>query len=77
MQVYGSKTPPSIDLTSIDDQVKIALFVGKQDELGTPAVGAWTREKVASNLVYYKDLDDWDHYTYSVGKDMSYFEDVL
>jgi hypothetical protein len=53
------------------------MFVGKQDPLSTPAVGAWTKERVASNLVYYKDLNNWDHGTFSVGKDMSYLEDVL
>jgi hypothetical protein len=52
------------------------MFVGKQDELSTPEVGKWTNSQV-KNSVYYKDLDNWDHATYSVGNDMSYFEDVL
>ena len=52
------------------------MFVGKQDELSTPEVGAWTKDQV-KNTVYYKDLDNWDHSSFGVGTDMSYFEDVL
>lgn len=76
MKRYGQKNPPSIDLTNIED-VPIAMFVGNQDELSTPAVGQWTKEKVNSTLVYYEELENWDHYTYAVGKDMSYMENVL
>jgi len=49
------------------------MFVGKQDDLATPEVGQWTKSKL-KNTVYYKELDNWDHASFSIGKDMSYFD---
>jgi hypothetical protein len=71
---YGQNSPPEINISTFDTPV--AMFVGKQDPLSSPAVGQWTNSQV-KNTVYYKDLDNWDHSSFSVGKDMSYFEDVL
>ena len=53
------------------------MFVGKQDNLGTPELGQWTRDKVNSTVVYYEELEDHDHYTSSVGKDMTFMTDVI
>ena len=74
MKKYGQASPPEINIGTFDTPV--ALFVGKQDELGTPKVGAWTLFEL-QNAVFYKDIDNWDHSSYAVGNDMSYFEDVL
>ena len=54
----------------------MAMFVGKQDDLGTPEMGRWTLSKL-SVKPFYKELDNWDHTTYGIGKDVSYFDDVL
>jgi hypothetical protein len=53
------------------------MFVGKKDDLGTPALGQWTAERLTSINPHYFELDNWDHSTFSIGKDMSYFEKVL
>ena len=56
------------------------MFVGKQDNLGTPELGRWTLDKVNSthpNVIYYEELDDHDHFTSSVGNDMSFMDDVI
>lgn len=71
---YGSKSPPEIDISTFDTPV--AMFVGKDDELSTPGVGQWTKNNI-KNSVFYQELDNWDHSSFSIGKDMSYFEDVL
>jgi len=63
-------------LTKIQD-VPIAMFVGKQDDLGTPDLGQWTFDKVKNTTVYYEEIDDHDHFTSSVGKDMSFVGDVI
>lgn len=52
------------------------MFVGKKDDLGTPALGQWTKNQL-KNTVHYVELDNWDHSSFSIGKDMSYFEEVL
>ena len=73
-KVYGQTSPPEINIRNFD--IPVAIFVGKQDELSTPAVGKWTKDQV-KKTVYYKDIDNWDHSSFSTGKDMSYFQDVL
>jgi len=40
-------------------------------------MGRWTKRQLSREPVYYKELDDWDHSTYAIGYDMSYFDDVL
>lgn len=76
MKKYGQKHPPSIDLTKIEG-VPIAMFVGKQDDLSTPEVGQWTLDKVSKTVVYYEEIEDHDHFTSAVGKDMSFVTDVI
>ena len=73
---YGQEKPPSIDLTQIKD-VPIAMFVGKQDDLGTPALGRWTKERVKDVLIHYEELDNHNHFSSSVGKDMSFMTTVI
>ena len=53
------------------------MFVGKQDDLGTPELGQWTLDKVSKNVVYYEEIDDHDHFTSSNGNDMSFVADVI
>lgn len=73
---YGSYTPPNLDISKIKD-VPIALFVGKQDDLSTPEVGQWTKNKVKDNIVYYNEMDNHDHFSSAVAKDMSFMNDVI
>ena len=63
-------------MTKIHD-VPIAMFVGKQDDLGTPALAKWTHDKVKPTTVFYKEYNDHDHFTSSVGKDMSFVTEVI
>jgi len=57
--------------------VPTALFVGKQDDLSTPEVGQWTKNKIKDSLVYYKEIDQHDHFSSAVAKDMSFMTDVI
>jgi len=41
---YGSDYPPEIDIGSFDTPV--AMFVGQDDELATPALGQWTKKRI-------------------------------
>ena len=52
------------------------MFVGKNDYLGPPEMGKWTRDQINST-VHYQEIDQWDHWSFTAGKNMSYFEDVL
>ena len=56
----------------------MALYVGKDDDLSTPEMGGWTYSQLIwSKNLHYKELDNWDHSSFSIGKDMTYFDDVL
>lgn len=72
---YGQKTPPFIALKSI--KTPLAMFVGKQDPLSTPLANAWTKKELSEKPIYYKERDHWDHGTFSIGKDMSYLDDLF
>ena len=52
LELYGSLYPPKIDLAQID--VPLAMFVGNQDDLGTPEMGRWTLEQLSIKPYYYE-----------------------
>lgn len=74
---YGSSSPPSIDLQNIPSDFPIALLVGKYDTLADK----YDVDKLAAELdqrvVMHKEYDNFDHYGFSVGKDMSWTNDVV
>jgi len=75
MKVYGAKTPPTIDLTAIKS-VPVAYFVGKQDPLANLADVKWASEQTPTT-VHYQEIDNCDHGSYLLGKDMSFLKDVV
>jgi hypothetical protein len=72
---YWWSSPPRIPLENI--KTPLAMFVGKQDDLSTPAANAWTKSKLSIKPVYYKERNHWDHGTFSIGVDNSYLDDLL
>ena len=71
---YGQANPPSIDLGKI--RVPTAMIVGVNDEECPVKHGRWTKARVKS-VVSYREIDNFDHSSFSIGKDMSYFDKVL
>ena len=67
---YGSKIVPVIVLESIK-HVPISMFVGKEDDLGDPTDNRHVRTRL-STLKSYREYDGVDHYSYLIGKDMSF-----
>ena len=51
MKVYGTKTPPEVDLTAIKS-VPIAYFVGKQDALANVADVKWA-SKLTQTTIHF------------------------
>ena len=72
---YGSFTIPDIDLGKIT-QIPVGLFVGKEDDLGSPADTRIVKEKIG-RADFYKEYDNMDHYSFQIGKDMSYIHDLM
>jgi len=54
------------------DKVPIALFAGKYDDLATVEDARWAREQIKSKYLIYKEIDQFDHSSFLLGKNMSY-----
>jgi pimeloyl-ACP methyl ester carboxylesterase len=70
-EMYGQYSPPLIDLTKIQG-VPIALYVGLQDPLGDPTDARNLRDILKTNVVGYMEINNFDHHSFNVGKDLSY-----
>jgi len=73
-QIYGSKTPPIINLSNIK-KVPIGLFVGTSDQLATVEDNRKAKTQL-STLAFYQEYS-MGHMSFMVAKDMSYFNDVM
>ena len=78
--VYQKDLPPEIDLRDIKDLTKVAMFVGKDDDIGDVWDARHIRELLLKDgndaLVFYREQAG-GHSTFMVGKDMSYLKNVL
>ena len=52
------------------------MFVGKQDDLATPKDTQWARDQIKTTI-HYEELDNFDHGSFMLGKDMSFMKNVL
>lgn len=75
LEIYGTKTPPEIDISKIHS-VPVAMFVGKQDTLANHVDCKWAASQIAST-VHYQEIDNCDHGSYLLGKDVSFMFDVI
>lgn len=75
MLEYGQLIPPELDIRKIKD-VHIALFVGEEDVWSVPDGAHWALERLPKDTDYFL-IKDWDHASFGIGKDMTYFNDVL
>ena len=74
-QKYGRDTPPIVHLNTITD-VPIAMFVGKEDDLGDSADTRWARDTIKSGgdaIVHYEEMEG-GHASFLIGKDMSWVD---
>ena len=74
---YGNSTVPELNLDNISHEVPIAIFVGVQDNMADPLDVAWLRNKLGDKVVKYVELDQFDHQSFSIGKNMTWTADVL
>ena len=54
----------------------IALFVGTNDIWSVPEGAEWALQRLPKDTDYFK-LENWDHSSYALGNDMSYFDNVM
>ena len=75
MLKYGQYTPPDLNLSAIS-QVPIGMFIAMQDPLVHPDDARWLRDTV-KNVVHYSEYENYDHASFTKGKDMQYLDHVL
>jgi len=75
IQVYGTNIPPVLDIADIE-WVHIAMFVGAQDDLADITDTRSVKEKIHC-LAFYNEYQNMDHYSFSIGLDQTYMEDVF
>ena len=74
-EVYHQETPPVINLENIQ-KVDVAMFAGKQDALANPIDTRNVRDSIKT-VKKYMEIDNFDHGSFLLGKDMSYLEEVV
>ena len=74
---YGTFTPPEFDLQSISPNIPIGLLVGKNDTLANKIDVDRLAKELGNKVIMHKEYDQFDHFGFSIGKDMSWTQDVL
>lgn len=74
---YGSRIVPLIPLSHISQKLPIALFVGKQDTFADEYDVMWLKRGLGKRVVEEKVYNNFDHFSFQIGKDMSYVQDVI
>jgi alpha-beta hydrolase superfamily lysophospholipase len=75
---YGQTTPPKVKIQKITE-IPTAMFVGTADSLGDVTDARWARDTIKSAgnaLVHYEEVEA-GHSTFMIGKNMTYFNNVL
>lgn len=52
------------------------MIVGEQDDLADPTDTQWARERL-NNVVHYDVIYDMDHFSFNVGKNMKFIDDMI
>ena len=71
LEKYGSAQPPLVPFE--DYAVPTAMISGSADTEAMPADVAWTIEQIKDHVVFAKEYQGFDHSTFIIAKDMSYF----
>lgn len=69
-QVYGQAEAPFVPLD--DYNIPTVLLSGDMDTFATPEDVAWLSEQLGDKVVYQQEYHK-DHFTFVLGKDMTFF----
>lgn len=76
LERYHSMWAPVIPLNNIK-QMPIALFVGEEDDFGTPKDSEWLKSQLGDRCVHYELIPDFDHEAFLCGRNMDYMQTAL
>jgi len=74
--IYHQIEPPEYDLSKIKD-IPIMLIGGENDKLSTREDIRWLINELKENVIYYKIIEKMGHLSFMVGKDFTWFDDIL
>ena len=75
MELYGSKTPPIIDIFG-PEKIPMVIFAGVGDKIVNIEDVRRVKEGFKGNLKHYQELEG-DHLSFFIGKDMTYVDDMI
>ena len=74
--IYYQITPPEYDFSKIKD-LSIILIGGENDKLSTREDIKWLVNELNENVIYAKIVENMGHLSFLIGKDFTWFNDVL
>lgn len=66
-----------IHLNKISQKLPIALYVGMQDQYADQTDVKWLHRQLGNRVKQVKTYNNFDHFSFQIGKDMSYTDDVV
>ena len=74
--IYHQIEPPEYDLSKIKD-IPMMLIGGEKDKLSTREDIRWLKNELKENVIYSKIIENMGHLSFMVGKDFSWFDEIL
>ena len=74
--IYNQIKPPEYDLSKIKD-IPVMLIGGEKDKLSTREDIKWLINELNDNVIYTKIVENMGHLSFMIGKDFSWFDEVL
>ena len=76
LYIYHQIEPPEYDFSKIKD-IPIILVGGEKDKLSTREDIKWLHNELEDNVLFYKIVENMGHLSFLVGKDFSWFDEIL
>jgi len=74
-KIYDHDIPPLFDLSE-SPNFRVVQIVGEEDHISTPLDNHWLNSQLESSVEYYGSFRI-GHYSFILGKDMSYLEEII
>ena len=74
--IYNQIVPPEYDFSKIKE-IPIILIGGEKDKLSTREDIKWLLNELNKNVIYAKIIENMGHLSFLIGKDFTWFNDVL
>ena len=77
MAHYNSTDIPMLHLENIPKDLPIGIWAGLQDMFANRIDVPWLKEKLGDRVIHYQTIDQFDHFSFQIGKNMTFTKDVV